>query len=262
MFVDRLKDGMRESNGSVCVGLDPSLNRLPASVDRTAEGVEAFLGQVIDRTAEHACVYKPNSAFYEALGSAGMDVLGRTIEQIHARGRPVILDAKRGDIASTAEAYAEAAFGVLGADAITVVPYMGEDAITPFLERGGFTFILTLPTNPSAGSIVDHGAPPLYERVAAMASGLAERYPGQVGLVVGATRPKSAGRLHQLARELPWLVPGVGAQGGSVDAFREAIGGEHLMVVNASRSIVFAADPVAAALELKQRIKGSFDARS
>jgi len=257
MFVERLKAAMQASGGRVCVGLDPSFERLPESVERTAAGVEGFVERIIAETSDHACAYKPNSAFFEALGGAGYDVLGRTIERIHAADRPVILDAKRGDIATTAQAYATAAFDVLGANAITVVAYMGEDAVTPFLDRGGFVFLLALPTNPSAGSIVEHGTPPLYLRIGEMAVRLAAQYPGQVGLVVGATRPEMAGRLHQQAPELPWLVPGVGAQGGSVQEFFDVVNGDHPMVVNASRSIAFAADPRAAAAELKKRIEGA-----
>jgi orotidine 5'-phosphate decarboxylase subfamily 2 len=255
MFVEQIQKAMRETGGCVCVGLDPVIERLPDGFARTAAGVESFLEWVVAETVDHACVYKPNSAFFEALGSAGFDVLGRTIERIHAHNRTAILDAKRGDIASTAEAYAAAAFGVLKADAITLVPYMGDDAMTPFLDRGGFAFVLALPSNPSARSVVEHGTPPLYLHVAESARALELRYPAQVGLVVGATRPEAAARIRDVAPGLPWLVPGIGAQGGSATAFFEAVTGRQMMVVNASRSILFAERPGAAARELKETIK-------
>jgi len=255
MFAETYRTACGETHGILCVGLDPHLDRLPARYPRTPVGVERFLDDTIERTVDHASAYKPNAAFFEALGKEGFGVLERTIERIHNAKRPAILDAKRGDIASTASAYAEAAFGGLKADAITVVPYMGSDAVRPFLDRGGFTFILTLPSNPSAEAIVDHGNPPLYLRVAEMALELDEAYPGQVGLVVGATRPREAGLLDRLAPDLPWLVPGVGAQGADVAAFFAETAGHQVMVVNASRAILFAEDPGAAAAELQRTIE-------
>ena len=259
MFLDKVLKGIGETGSHLCVGLDPDMHRLPERYERTAGGVGEFLEWVIDETRSNACVYKPNSAFFEALGAAGVELLGRTIGCIRDMGRPVILDAKRGDIANTARAYASAAFDILKADAITLVPYMGVDTVKPFLERGGFAFILTLPTNPSAQAIVDHGDPPLYLQVAAMANGLAAECPDQIGLVVGATRPAMAARLHEVSPGLPWLVPGVGAQGGSLSGFFSELQSEHLMVVNASRSIIFADRPAVAAWEMKERIGGYLD---
>ena len=255
MFIDRYETARRDTGGSLCVGLDPHRDRIPAEYGWSADGVRHFLDSVIERTVDHASAYKPNIAFFEALGSAGVDVLARTIKRIQRAGRPVILDAKRGDIASTAAAYADAAFEVLGADAITVVPYMGSDAVVPFLERGGFVFLLALPSNPSAASIVDHGDPPLYQRIGELALELDQTYPGQLGLVVGATRPQEAGILHRLAPRLPWLVPGIGAQGGSAEAFFAEVGGHETVVVNASRAVLFAPDPGEAAAELKGTIE-------
>jgi len=256
MFIDAFRQACRDTGGCLCVGLDPHLDRIPDRFDTTAEGVHRFLCWIIEQTAPYASAYKPNAAFFEVLGAAGMDVLKRVIEEIHAAGRPVILDAKRGDISSTAKAYARAAFDVLGADAITVVPYMGEDAIVPFLEGGGYAFVLTLPTNPSSPEIVDHGEPPLYERVTRLAGELNRRFRDQVGLVVGATRPAEARRIHEMAPELGWLVPGIGAQGASVDAFGELIADHDITVVNASRAVLFADDPANAAWELAERTGG------
>jgi orotidine 5'-phosphate decarboxylase subfamily 2 len=229
------------------VGLDPH--------DGTLEEIGARLRHAIESTAPHACAYKPNSAFFEALGGAGMDLLAQTIAWIHEADRPAVLDAKRGDIASTADAYARAAFDVLGADAVTVVPYMGEDALRPFLARGGTVFVVALPSNPSAARIVEHGDPPLYMRVGEMAAALAAEFPRHVGLVVGATRPDGARCLHGLAPDLPWLVPGLGAQGGDLAAFERA-SGHKAVLYNVSRGIFDAPSPGEAAREWKQRIGG------
>ncbi|MFC2079049.1 orotidine-5'-phosphate decarboxylase [Candidatus Bipolaricaulota bacterium] len=255
MFIEKLRGAMTESGSNLCVGLDPHLDLIPKRFGATSSGIRMFLDWVIDETVGHACAYKPNSAFYEALGAEGWRLLEHVIERVHRTGRPVILDAKRGDIASTAAAYATAAFDVLKADAITLVPYMGEDAILPFLSKGGFAFLLALPSNPSAQRITDHGEPPLSECVAALALEMNSRFPDQLGLVIGATRPDCVKALDAIAGELPWLVPGLGAQGGQADAFFTQVTQDRLMVVNASRSILFAPDPGQAAARMKQEIR-------
>ncbi|MDD5647217.1 MAG: orotidine-5'-phosphate decarboxylase, partial [Candidatus Bipolaricaulis sp.] len=214
--------------------------------------VERFLTAVIARTKDDACAYKPNSAFFEALGAEGITLLRHTIDRIHDANRMAILDAKRGDIASTGAAYARAARDVLNADAITVVPYMGEDAIRPFLESGIAVFVVALPSNPAAAWVVDHGAPPLYVRVAELAASLDERFPGQVGLVVGATHPAKAQALRDVGPRLPWLVPGIGAQGGELEAFLEAAGADRTLLFNVSRGILAADRPEDAARTFKQ----------
>jgi uridine monophosphate synthetase len=247
VFLDRWTTAREATGSRLCVGIDPR--------DGTVSEIRDRVRRVIAEAAESACAFKPNSAFFEALGGAGTDLLAEAVERIHATRRPAILDAKRGDIASTAEAYARAAFAVLGADAVTVVPYMGEDAILPFLACGGTAFVVALPSNPAAARLVDHGDPPLYMRVAEMAAELEVRFPGQVGLVVGATRPDKARAVHDLAPNLPWLVPGLGAQGGDVVAFER--GARHEAVLyNVSRGILEAQAPAAAAREWKERIGG------
>lgn len=255
MFIEKLRYSIDQTHSSICVGLDPHLEQIPKRFGRTAAGVEAFLDWIIDETVEHACAYKPNSAFYEALGTPGWDLLSHVITRVHQAGRPVILDAKRGDIASTAAAYASAAFDVLKADAITLVPYMGEDALVPFLERGGFAFVLASPSNASSRRFVEHGEPSLAECVAKLAVELETRYPHQVGLVVGATHPEAVNQLDAISDDLPWLVPGLGAQGGQAKTFFAATHHERIMVVNASRSILFAPDPGQAAATMKQEIE-------
>ena len=247
MFRDQIIGAQRATGSRVCVGLDPH-SGAPGEV-------RAKLQRVIKETAAHACAYKPNSAFFEALGAGGMDLLAEAIAWVHDAGRLAILDAKRGDIAPTAEAYARAAFDVLSADAITVVPYMGEDAIRPFLMHGGAAFVVALPSNPAAARIVEHGTPPLFVRVGELAAELATEFPGQVGLVVGATRPEEAAILHEAAPGLPWLVPGLGAQGGDLVAFERATHHD-VVLYNVSRGIFDAPSPGEAAREWKQRIGG------
>jgi orotidine 5'-phosphate decarboxylase subfamily 2 len=247
VFFEQLIEAQRATRGRLCVGLDPQSG--------TADDVRATVRRVIGETAEHACAYKPNAAFFEALGPRGAEVLAETIEWIHAAERPALLDAKRGDIASTAEAYARAAFDVLGADAITVVPYMGEDAVRPFLDRGGTVFIVALPSNRSAARIVEHGTPPLFLRVAELASEWARECPGRVGLVVGATRPDLARRIHESAPDLLWLVPGLGAQGGDVKAFEQAAR-HNLVLYSVSRGVFADPSPGEAARRWKEEIGG------
>ena len=248
MFADQLHAAQKGTDGRVCVGLDPH----PEIVSGGPGRIVRFLGKVIAETKDEACVYKPNSAFFEALGARGAVALRRTIDRVHEAGRLAILDAKRGDIASTAAAYARAACDVLAADAITVVAYMGEDAVAPFQERGLAVFILTVPSNPTAIPLIDHGSPPLYGRVAELAARLGERFPGQVGLVVGATSPERARSLRGIGGSLPWLVPGVGAQGGELGAFLDAAGGARTLLFNVSRGILAADRPQEAARGFKE----------
>lgn len=255
MFIDLLRAGMLETEGCVCVGLDPHVDLIPDSYGTSIEGIGAFLEDVISKTLPHTAAYKPNIAFFEALGPDGLRLLKQVIERIHGLDRGVILDAKRGDIASTAQAYAHAALRVLGADAVTLVAYMGEDAVIPFLEAGGFAFLVAVPSNPSAIPIIEHGDPPLYARIAEMGLSLSARFPGQVGLVVGATQPDKASVVQEQAPGLAWLVPGLGAQGGSAAEFFATLPREQLLVANASRSILFAEDPAKAAETMKHRIE-------
>lgn len=256
MFRERLARGVAESNGRLCVGLDPHPELVPARFGRGPRGVGRFLRWAIEETYAHACVFKPNTAFFEALGPRGLEVLCDTVAVARATGRAVILDAKRGDIASTAAAYATAAADIVGADAVTIVPYMGEEAVRPFLNRGLFTFVLALPSNPSAAEIACHGVPAVCVRVTMMAARLAVQYPNQVGLVVGATRPDWVSAIRAAGPELPWLVPGVGTQGADVRAFLDAADGHDPIIVNASRAILGSTDPQAAAAELKAQVGG------
>ena len=200
----------------------------------------AFLREVISATQDLVCAYKPNIAFYEALGERGWRVLKDTIEAI-PDSIPVILDAKRGDIGNTAKMYAKAYFEDLGVDAVTVNPYMGFDAVEPFLKYGA-AFVLCITTNPSAGDFqfLRAGGKPLYLWVAKKAVEWAQS--GEVGLVAGATRPEAIREVREVAPRLPLLIPGVGAQRGDLEAsVREGLDGEGRgVIVNVSRAVLYA----------------------
>lgn len=251
-FYRWLAETARRNDSLLCVGLDPRPERLA-----TGDDLFGFNRRIVDATRDLACVYKPNSAFYEAAGPEGLEALRQTIAYIHdTAGAPVILDAKRGDIGSTAAAYARAAYEVWGADALTVNPYLGHDSVAPFTayaERG--VFLLCHTSNPGATDLQTLPCPsrPLYEHVAEKAAAWG------TGLVVGATYPQALARVRALAPESWILLPGVGAQGGDLEAALAAgLRADGLgVVVNSSRGILYAADPRQAALELRAQINAA-----
>ncbi len=248
-FYAQLTEAARRNNSLLCIGLDPHRN-----TTEPGEGLFAFNRRIIDSTRDLVCAYKPNSAFYEAAGAEGLEALRKTIAYIHeTTGVPVILDAKRGDISSTAAAYARAAFETLGADALTVNPYLGGDSIAPFTEykdRG--VFLLCYTSNPGAADFQALPCPvrPLYELVAGRAAAW------NTGLVAGATRPEALAAIRALAPQAWILLPGVGAQEGHLEASVAAGRREDGLgiIINSSRSIIYAGDPRRAALELRRRI--------
>lgn len=206
----------------------------------------AFTKSIIEATGDLVCAYKPNYAFYEAEGLLGLRALEATMKAVPS-DVPVILDAKRGDIGSTAAAYAKAAFEVWGADSITLNPYMGRDTIEPFLEyKDKGVFILTRTSNPGASDFEElqvtdaEGSRPLYEHVTGRAVEWNTR--GNIGLVVGATAPEEMRRVREIATDMPILIPGIGTQGGDLEsAIRFGMNTKGLgAVVNSSRGIIFA----------------------
>lgn len=223
----KLARGLSEY-GPLCIGLDPEPDQLPAAV---RGDVSAFLTEVIAATADLASAYKINSAFFESLGDAGMQALAAVRRAIPAHAL-LIFDAKRGDIANTNVHYARSAFAVHGADAVTVHPYLGLDALAPFFAYADrLTFVLCATSEGTALQElrVQPSGESIWEWVARE---VAQRSTGQCGLVVGATRPGALHRVRELAPALPLLVPGVGAQGGSVPA--------QPALINVSRSILYA----------------------
>jgi orotidine 5'-phosphate decarboxylase subfamily 2 len=216
--LDKLRGRGARAGVPFCLGIDPHPDALPDGLPPTVDGVERFARGLLAAAGEMAAAVKVNVAFFEAFGSAGWAALERLVADLD-REQFLILDAKRGDIGSTAERQAEALLGRLGADAVTLSPYLGEDAIEPFLAHSGrMVYVLVRTSNPSAGTLQDlpvDGAP-LHERVAAWA---AARWPdGRVGLVVGATVPHELARLREMVPGPGFLVPGVGAQSGDLAA--------------------------------------------
>ena len=245
-FAERLACAASTSGSLVCVGLDPDLKRLPGDLIRASEPLLAFNRRIIDATAGVAAAYKPQIAFYSALGREAE--LAASIRYIRERAPHalVILDAKRNDIGNTAEAYAVEAFERYGADAVTVNPYMGEDSVRPFLARPDRGAVLLCRTsNPGARDFQDLTVDglPLYRRVAERAARDWNSLQNLM-LVVGATFPADMAALRLAHPELPFLVPGIGAQGGdlerTLDAGLDPAGGG--LLINSSRGIIFAGD--------------------
>ncbi|MBS13719.1 MAG: orotidine-5'-phosphate decarboxylase [Gemmatimonadetes bacterium] len=250
----------------VCVGLDPDIQKLPEGIEKTPEGVGRFLCEIIDATHDLACVFKPNFAFFGALGQDGIGVLREIIGHI-PNDVPTILDFKAGDIGNTAEKYAEMAYDVLQTDAVTVNPYMGFDAVEPFLRgKERCVFLLCLTSNPGSADFqrLETADGPLFEVVARTAHLWSGQ--GDCGLVVGATHPDDLPRVRQLAPTLPFLIPGVGSQGGSAADILGQAGDSYGqgVLINASRGILYAssghdyADAARkAAEELRNAIEGN-----
>jgi len=238
-FFERLGERISAVDSVVSVGLDPDPDRLPDCVADADLPRWAFNRRIIDATHEYAACYKPNAAFYE--DADGWRALEETIAYAHGKDVPVLLDAKRGDIGNTARQYATA---LDRADAITVNPYMGGDSLVPFLQREEKgVFVLCRTSNPGGADLQDlelADGGPLYERVAEIAATWNER--GNVGLVVGATNPDELAEIRDLVPELPFLVPGVGAQGGDAEAAVEHGLADGVGLVNSSRGIIFAGE--------------------
>jgi orotidine 5'-phosphate decarboxylase subfamily 2 len=245
----RINAAIDATGSLVCVGLDPQ----PGVV--RAHELADVCRRVIDACVEYAAAFKPNSAFFEAHGAAGFDALAVVLAHVPDE-RIRVLDAKRGDIASTADAYATAAFKVFDADAVTVSPYLGADSVAPFLSdprRGAFVLCHT--SNPGAADFqhLEVNGEPLYVRVARTVPNWGN---DNVGLVVGATYPSELANVRAVAPDVPILLPGIGAQGGNLAASVEAgldSSGRGLLV-SSSRALMGAADPAAAARSLRDAI--------
>ena len=240
-FIEKLENATRKNNSLVCVGLDTDPKLIPETM-----GVYEFNKAIIDATADLVCAYKPNLAFYEATGNEGMEALKRTVAYVPG-DIPVIGDAKRGDIGNTSRAYAKALFDYIGFDAATVNPYLGLDAIQPFLEyRDKCSIILCRTSNASAVDFqslrceTPNGLRSLYEIVADKAEQW--NVNGNIGLVVGATYPEELKQIRQQHPDMPILIPGVGAQGGDVAlTIKYGVSSQgDKAIINSSRQIIYA----------------------
>jgi orotidine 5'-phosphate decarboxylase subfamily 2 len=240
--LERLRRRLGQLGAPLCLGIDPHPDRLPDELPRDARGIETFARGILESAASCAVAVKVNVAFFEAFGSAGWAGLERLRADVPAEV-VLIADAKRGDIGSTAERQAASLFGALGADGVTLSPYLGEDAIEPFLAYPDrIVYILTRTSNPSAGTLqdlpvaADGASRAMHQQVA---SWVAERWPEpRVGLVVGATSPEELDALRRLVPQPAFLVPGVGEQGGDLTAAVRACHGSLAPgLVNVSRGI-------------------------
>jgi orotidine-5'-phosphate decarboxylase len=246
-FAERLRTASEQNESLLCVGLDLDLERMPAHLRAAPGGPAAFADAIVAATADLVCAYKPNLAFYLADGLSGLGTLSAVIASIRRRAPavPIVLDAKFNDIDISAARYARFAWDVLGVDAVTVNPYLGEDGLRPFFERPDRgAFVLCKTSNPGSGDLQDVPAgdeATLYRLVARRIAGWQARY-GTLGAVVGATYPRQVGEVRALLPGVPLLVPGVGAQGGAlaatVQAGAEAARGT--ILVNASRAVLYA----------------------
>lgn len=222
-FDQRLAAATADRETHLCVGVDPVGSAIPSGLGDGTAGIRRFCLELIEATAPAAAAFKPNSAFFEALGDDGWRLLREVVGEA-TRLAPVIVDVKRGDIGSTAEAYAAAIFDYLGADACTLQPYLGEDSLRPYLKRSGRgAFVLCRTSNPGAADLQDlqlqDTGEPLYMHVARSAARWGGAYPEfTLGLVVGATWPEEMVRVRAAVPEMPLLIPGVGAQGGDLAA--------------------------------------------
>lgn len=243
-FSSRLKDIQAERSSVVCVGLDPDPARLPAHLGANPiEATRRFCLEIIQATRQAACAYKFNFAFFESLGSAGFEILSEATAEARKHAL-TIADAKRGDIGNSASFYASSVFNDLGFDSVTVSPYMGQDSVEPFLQHPGTCAFVLARTSNSGGhdfQLMEVQGRPLYEHVADSAMQWASHLPAEAGLVVGATDLDAMARLRRAHPAMPFLIPGVGAQGGEPGAVMRANGGGPVLV-NSSRGIIYASN--------------------
>ncbi len=250
-FIDMLRNATVRNDSYLCVGLDPEPSRFPGEWRGRPEKIYDFCAAIVDATADLVCAFKPQIAYFAA--HRAEDQLERLMQHIrsHAPDIPVILDAKRGDIGSTAEQYAKEAFERYGADAVTLSPFMGFDSVEPYLAYPGKgAFLLCRTSNPGGDDFQNQrlasveGQPLLYEHIARLVQGPWNRN-GQLGLVVGATYPQEIEKVRALAPNVPLLIPGVGAQGGdAVATVKAGLRADGLIVVNSSRAILYASGGV------------------
>lgn len=252
--MEALVRSARRKESALVVGLDPDPARLPPEVRASGSSeagciLEFCLG-ILEAVKAEAVAIKLQSAYFERLGPAGAEVYSEVISASKSLGLPTIADVKRGDIGSVAAAYAEAHLRVYGADCVTVNPYMGEDAVSPFLEEtrrtgNGGVFVLVATSNPSAKRMQMSGDPPLFERSAGLVAALGEKRESgylDAGAVVGATRPEIGRKVREILPEALFLVPGYGAQGGDASSIRALSSEEGGVLVNSSRAVIYAGE--------------------
>ena len=264
-YYNRLRKICATKHSRLCIGLDFDLEQMKHNAIKDLDSLESFIKDVVDSTIDLCSVFKPNFAFYEKYGPPGMILLKNIVDYIDNRSI-VIADAKRGDIGNTSKNYAESIFNYYNFDAITISPYMGSDAIVPFIdnpEKG--VYLLCLTSNKSASDLQYKFSDQtyLYQDVANLASSLNNN--NNIGLVVGATKQENMEKIKQAAPSLTWLIPGIGAQGGDLEqSVRISNGSENMGIINVSRSIIYAGnqsldDIRSAAINYNQQINQFLD---
>ena len=244
-FINKLSAAWTANNSLLCVGLDPDLAKLPAQLRDAPDGITTFCTRIIDATADLVCAFKPQIAYFGALGAEKqLEDICRYVRENYPH-IPLILDAKRGDIGATATQYAREAFERYGADAVTVNPYMGSDSVEPYMEWSERGVIILCRTSNAGGSdlqFLNVDGKPLYQHEARL---VADKWNanGQCALVVGATFPEELAQVRAIVGDMPLLVPGIGAQGGDIEATVKSgrtYNGSGMMI-NSSRAILYAA---------------------
>ncbi len=240
-FVQKWNARKREISSVLCVGIDPDMEKLPSNFLESSDPLYQFGLWVGEMFHPYATAWKPNVAFFEKFGSKGFDQMERLFKVYQAKypSIPIVMDAKRGDLGNTAKEYADYYFKTLKVDALTVHPYMGFDSLEPYLAIGGFVFVLCLTSNPSSRDLqrefLKDDSKELYWKVLELVLKWNEKYPGQLGIVVGGTHPDDLEQIVNHAKGIPILVPGYGAQGGDLNSILLSTKGTAL--VNSSRGI-------------------------
>ncbi|EOQ86928.1 orotidine 5'-phosphate decarboxylase [Leptospira yanagawae serovar Saopaulo str. Sao Paulo = ATCC 700523] len=240
-FLSKFHSRRDQLRSQLCIGIDPELEKLPKVCLESKSPLVHFSETIIRYTHPFAVSWKPNIAFFERLGAEGYFALEHMVHLMKEVSPevPIVMDAKRGDLANTAKEYAKYFFQTLKVDALTVNPYMGRDSLEPYLDLGGYLFVLGLTSNPSSRDLqklkTEGSGLYFYEEVSDQMAKLSETYPGQIGLVVGGTHPSEIQSLRKRHRDLCFLIPGFGAQGGDLESILNASGKEAL--INSSRGI-------------------------
>lgn len=257
-FKSKYKLNFNKKQNFLCVGLDPDMDRIPENYHKNENPIKNFCLDIIEKTHQLAVAYKPNLAFFESSGLKGYMALEETCQAVLESGALLIIDAKRGDIGNTASHYAKAVFEGLKGDAVTLSPYMGWDSIEPFADyKEKASFILGLTSNPSAHDFETldmANGKKLYETVLETIKKWQAANPF-LGAVIGATQESELVKLKEAVKEMPLLVPGVGAQGGSLEAVVKNLHQDNMLLINSSRGIIYADDPKKAAEKIAGEMK-------
>lgn len=253
MFYNKYLQMKEKNNSHVCVGLDSDYEKINNEEKNLYKKIYNFNKNIIEKTKNHVCCYKINSAFYEKAGVDGIKAMEDTVIYIKEKTEiPIILDIKRSDILNTAKAYADYFVDKVKADSVTLNPLMGRDSITPYLEKKVHVFLLALTSNPSANDFILKND--LYMDLTRFSHDLNKEFENQVGIVVGATNEKFE-KINKINENMIYLIPGIGAQGGDLNRTLEQVKNKEF-VINSSRGIIFNEDPEKEVVELKNKING------